>query len=387
MVETKKALEALVERARAADVVAIDTEFVWERTYYPRLGLIQVGLGDDDVQLIDTVTLTDVTPLGALLADSGVVKIVHDAIQDLTILRRATGAAALNVYDSQRASGFVGLSGTISLQDLVTEAVGVTLRKGETRTDWCKRPLSEKQIDYATDDVRYMPAIHAWLSEKAAAKGRAAWVAEEMRVLDDALLYDEPDPRVQFERVKARGVGGLSDTQRAVLRELTAWREETARSSDRTRRGVLSDDALVEIARRLPANIQQLSKRTVTDREREMYGAAIVGAVQVGLVVPPRERPRRPAQNPHEERISARVQVVLAAIAGRCARQGIDPRLVATKAEIHDVVASNSKMQDFASPILSGWRRTFIGNDILALLAGKAAVALGGHDDWPDLTR
>lgn len=385
MITTSEALQEVVERARAADVVALDTEFVWERTYYPRLGVVQVGLNEEEVYLIDAVALVDMEPLGALLADADVVKILHDAVQDLTILRRATGAAPLNIFDSQRASGFVGLGASISLQDLVGEATGITLAKGETRTNWCKRPLSEKQIAYAEDDVRHMPALYAWLLDKAGAAEREGWMEEEMRRYDDPLLYDEPDPRAQFERVKARGVGALSDAQRAVLRELAAWREEEARSSDRTRRTILADDALVEIAKRLPERTQQLSKRIMGERERALYGEAIIEAVERGLAVPAIERPRSPRRRPDEERITARVQVVHAGIAGRCTREGIDPRIVATRAEIRSLVVAGDDISDHDHPILSGWRRACIGNDVLALLAGEASVGLGGHGDWPDL--
>ncbi len=387
MISTIKALQDLVEQARSAKIVAIDTEFVWERTYYPILGVVQVGLSEEDVFLIDTVELTNLELLGELLADASVVKIFHDAIQDLTILRRATGSAPQNVFDTQRASGFVGLNGTISLQDLVTESTGITLRKGETRTNWCKRPLSAKQLDYAEDDVRYMPGIYSWLLERGEAEGRVAWMMEEMKLLDNPLLYDEPDPRLQFERVKARGIGALSDTQRAVLRELTAWRELEARASDKTRRAVLADDALADIARRLPKSVNQLSNRTVSDRERDLHGKAIMDAIELGLAIPAGERPRRLKSHPDEDRISARVLVVQAGIAGRCAREGIDPRIVASKVEIRDLVISDESLNGTASPLLEGWRKEFVGDDVIALLSGEAAVRLGGVNDWPQLMR
>ena len=384
MITTPEALQEVVERARAADVVALDTEFVWERTFYPRLGVVQVGLSEKEVYLLDTVALNDLAPLGALLADSRVVKILHDAVQDLTILRRATGVAPLNVFDSQRASGLVRLGASISLRDLVAEVTGITLPKGETRTDWCKRPLSEKQIAYAEDDVRHMPNLYTWLLDKAQSAGRAGWIVEEMQRYDDPSLYATPDPRTQFERVKARGVGGLSDAQRAVLREVTAWREEEARSSDKTRRNVLADDALVEIAKRLPERPQQLSKRIMGDRERTLYGEAIIEAVERGLAVPANERPRSPRRRPDEERIAARVQVVHAGIAGRCMREGIDPRIISTKAEIRALIIAGNDRKDRDHLILTGWRRAFIGNDVLALLEGEASVGLGSHDDWPE---
>lgn len=385
MIATPEALEEIVGRARAQNAVALDTEFVWERTYFPNLGVVQIGWSEQDVHLLDTVALTDLTPVGLLLADPNVVKILHDAVQDLTILRRATGAAPVNVFDTQRASGFVGLGATISLQDLASEVTGVSLQKGETRTNWCQRPLSSDQIAYAEDDVRYMPAIFAQLQERARQSSREGWVIEEMLLLDDPTLYEEPDPYVQFERVRARGANGLSGAQRSVLRELAAWRETEAREANRTRRNVLPDEGLVEIARRLPDRPQQLPKKGLGERERRQYGEELLAAVRRGLAVPKDERPRQQGRNPDEDRISAVVQIVQAAIAGRCTKTGIDPRIVSTKAEIRDLVVAFADGDTSRLPVLSGWRSELVGNDVAALLNGKATVGLGGANEWPDL--
>ena len=185
MIDTASGLRSLVDRARKTGVVALDTEFVWERTYYPQLGLVQVGLSDDDCSLVDAAAL-DLTPLGEILEDPAIVKILHDAQQDLSLLRRATGSAARNVFDTQLAAGFVGLSATASLQDLVQALFDVTLPKTATRTDWLRRPLSDEQVDYALDDVRYLPEAREILLDRAERLGRAGWMAEELDAGDFA---------------------------------------------------------------------------------------------------------------------------------------------------------------------------------------------------------
>ena len=380
MIDTAAALDALCQRARQHDAVALDTEFVWERTYYPGLGLVQVGLGGDDVHLIDTVTLDDLRPLGALLDDAGVVKVLHDATQDLQILARATGARPRNVFDTQRAAGLVGLSATTSLQDLVEWGAGVHLEKGETRSDWLRRPLSDRQVHYAEDDVRYLLDVYHKLEAEADARGRLPWIAEEMAIYDDPSLYDAADTVDAIDRIKARGLGRLSGRQRAVLRAVAAWREGEARRLDRTRRMVLPDEALVAIAERAPQSEADLGRLKLTDRQIQRYGNGLLAAVAEGLEAEPEHVERRGRPGPDDFRRSARLLVAQAFLAGRCEREGVDTILIAPKAFLTEIVEAGP---DAVADALPGWRYAFIGKDLEALLRGDLAVALDGPDGWP----
>ena len=383
MVDTPEALASLIARAREAEAVALDTEFVWERTYYPRLGVIQLGLGEDDVHLIDAPALDDLTPLDTLLADPSVVKVLHDAVQDLTILRRATGALPANIFDTQRAAGFVGLSSTISLQDLFAETVDIHLPKGATRTNWLQRPLTETQRDYAEDDVRYLLTARQRLLDRAAERNRLGWIEEEMQRYEDPAQYGEPDPREQGPRIKGRGLGRLSPTQRAVLHELAAWREEEAQQRDLPRRRVLEDEALIEIAQRRPDRPARIEGKGISNRERDRFGEALIEAVERGLAVPAEERPARAPKHPDEDRIAARTLVVQAFVAGRCAQEELDAGLIATRAHLKALVEDGPDAEHHA--VLDGWRRAFIGEDLLALLRGDGAVTLDGPEGWPQL--
>ena len=380
MITQQAELTALVARAREAQAVALDTEFVWERTYYPRLGVVQLGLGRDDVHLLDAVAL-DLRPLGALLEDPSVVKVLHDAVQDLTILRRAAGGATpVNIFDTQRAAGFVGLTATLSLQDLFDQTAGVSLPKGATRSNWLKRPLSEEQTAYAEDDVRYLLEAMRVLLDRASSRGRRAWVEEEMRRYDDGSLYEEEPSERAMSRVKGRGLRGFSGVQRAVLQELAAWREEEARDRDLPRRRVLDDEVLVEAARRMPDRIESLSVRGTPDKVLRRHADALLGAIERGRALPPEARPSRPSRPEDEDRIQAATTLLQSAVAGRCQREGIDPALVATKSDLRALVEEGPDPE--VHEVLRGWRRTFLGDDLLGLLMGDASVTLD-PDGWP----
>ena len=381
LIETTDRLRQLCDRARGLDAVALDTEFVWERTYYPALGLVQVGLGGDDVHLIDTVALDgQLGPLGDLLADPDTVKVLHDATQDLQILARATGAMPVNAYDTQRAAGLVGQTATASLQDLVEWAADVRLDKGQTRSNWLQRPLSDKQAHYAEDDVRYLLDVYDRLRDEAEARGRTAWVASEMERYDDPDLYEEADPDDAVDRLKVRGLGRFSGRQRAVLRSVAAWREGEARQLDRTRRMVLPDDVIAKVAERMPESEADLRKLRLTDRQLGRYADGLLQAVEAGVEAEPERVERRGRPGPDDHRRAARLLVAQGFLAGRCERQEVDSALVATKSQLADLVEAGPDAVRAAFP---GWRYEFAGRDLEALLRGELAVRLDGADGWP----
>ena len=258
MIETAPALESLVEQLAGAPCVAVDTEFVWERTFYARLGLIQLGTQDGTCYLIDTVALPTPTPLGKILANPKIEKILHDAPQDLMILRRATGVVPQNIFDTRMAAGFAGLSSEISLQNLLTTLLDIQLPKGHTRADWMARPLSADQLEYAADDVRHMPRAAALLRERARQAGVEAWLNEELELLNAPTLTQEPNPMDAYRRIRA--AGRLRPRNQAVLRELAAWREQEARTIDLPRRHVVEDDELLSVAHVLPVQAPDFEK-------------------------------------------------------------------------------------------------------------------------------
>ena len=290
MIATRKEFTDLIERACHTDGVGLDTEFIWERTYYPRLGLIQIALSDEDCYLIDPLAIEDLTPLGRLLEATRVVKILHDAPQDLAILYRATGVIPRNVFDTRIAAGFAGLSSTISLADLIDVLLDIDLPKTETRTNWLKRPLDNSQVEYALDDVRYLRALRVLLLTRIILPEFRQGLDQELENLSAASTYDPPDDQLRYLKIK--GSGSLDRRGLGLLRELAAWRESEARSRNRPRGHILNDKMLLTIAREGSSSTDMLScLQPLSSKKISQYGEQLKVAVSKALALSDKELP------------------------------------------------------------------------------------------------
>jgi ribonuclease D len=382
MIKTSKDLDSLVERAAETRCIAIDTEFVWERTYYPTLGIVQVAFSREEAFVVDVLAFKDFSSFGAILADPGIVKILHDAQQDLTILRRATGAYPQNIFDTRLAAGFAGLSSTLSLSALVREILGVDLPKTETRSNWLRRPLTEKQIDYAIDDVCYLHDVRAKLLSKAENNGREAWLAEELARYDITSLYEESNSEEQFLRVK--GVSRLTPRRKSVLRELASWREKVARERNYPRAWVITDEMLVNLAQRKPQSIPELKVVDgIAEKITRRYGIEIVEAVRTGLAGEIKGASHFPKYGRDDDFLNARVDLALAYMKGRSMAEGIDPALIATRAEITALVREGPDAVPEDHRLLYGWRWEFMGERLLDLLSGELVIRLDPDTGLP----
>jgi ribonuclease D len=361
-IQTRGDLQNLARRLVDQRRVALDTEFVWERTFYPILGLVQMALVDGTCHLIDAVAVPDLSPLAGMLADPGIEKILHDAPQDLMILARASGAPARHVFDTRLAAGFAGLDSQTSLQNLLAVLLGVQLPKGQTRTDWTARPLSPEQVDYAVDDVRHMIRAADLLREKARAAGVEAWLDEELAELYDKAEYRDAAPENAYTRIRAAMY--MPPRHLAALRELAAWRERTAREADLPRGFVAADHELVSVAQALPVNEAGLSAcKQVDPRVARRRGPDLLAAVQRGLYLSEVEWPP-PLVQPDEQQVGkGRIQALQAEIRERAKARLIDARMVATKADVIRLLAADS--QTGARPedhrLLRGWRAELLG--------------------------
>ena len=241
MIRNAVELNEVCAALRAGGLAALDTEFVWRSTNRPKLALVQLGATDGTSWAVDCLLALDTAPLADLLRDAGTVKVLHDAHQDLDHLFHYTGAKPVNVFDTQLAAAFAGLPAGLSLQKLLQETVDVGLAKTETTTDWMQRPLTDAQVSYALDDVRYLGEARAELLKRADALGTRAWLDAEMARYDDPALYGDPDPATVWTRVKCGRVH-LDRRGLSFLRALAAVRELRAREW-------LADDAsLAEMA-------------------------------------------------------------------------------------------------------------------------------------------
>lgn len=359
LITTGEALERVAERLLKAEAVAVDTEFFWERTFYPVLGLVQLAAGDG-CWLVDAVRIRDLRALGPVLASPSIVKLLHDAPQDLGILARATGALPRSVFDTRLAAGFAGLSATCSLQALLREALGIELAKSETRSDWLRRPLSANQLRYAADDVLHLIPLRDTLLARCASDTVRAWLHEDLARLDDPAMYQDRDPRLMYLRVK--GSARLGARQLALLRELADWREQEARQRDWPRAHVLSDDLLMALATRAPVSREAF--RDIPDMPRNIPDevvAKILTALTRGLALPDSECPA-PADNldvSAKRALKPTSDRLLAHISAACAAYAIDPALVASRADADAYVQSLANGTAASHPLAQGWRKTF----------------------------
>lgn len=367
MIETAAALQDLVARLQNEECLALDTEFVWERTYYARLGLVQIGLSDGTCFLVDAVALDDLTPLGDVLANPRIAKILHDAPQDLMILRRATGRVARHIFDTRLAAGFAGLSSTLSLGNLLAELLDVHLAKAHTRADWIARPLAPEVLDYAADDVRYLPQVATWIRERARETGTEAWMDEELSTLEHPASTDENSLDDAYLRIRAAAT--LPPRNLAVLRELAAWREREARERDLPRRWFMEDGALMSLATALPSCPSDLARcGDLPPKAPERHGDALLGAIQRGLSLAEVKWPPPVFQPNRDKAFKQALEAASREIQAHAESRKIDPALVCSRNDLARFLTDGAAARPEDHELLRGWRAEFLGDRLVPLL-------------------
>lgn len=383
MILSEDALEAAVKKATKAGAVAIDTEFVWEKTYYPKLGLVQLGYTDGTADLIDTLAISDFSSLGRLLEDSKVVKILHDAIQDLVILTRITGHFPKTIFDTQRAAGFVGLSSSISLSDVLKECLSVRLNKSETQSNWLARPLSENQIRYAEEDVCYGVALMEVLLEKAERSEYKAWLLEEMELYNEESLYRERTPEAMSPKVKKSGA--TSHAQKSLLRALFVWREAMARKQNLPRTFILSDEGLLRLVKSPPKSLSALKQKDLGRRFLSKFSTTLWQAIESAHSNPLPPLLDNGFRYEKKEALEAQVDLALAFIKGLSLASGIDPSLITNRAGITQFVYAVSENEQIMNEqrLFQGWRKSFCGKDLYHLLKGRGSIRVDPEKQTP----
>jgi len=391
-VDDAEGLRRLAHDLEGEPIIAIDTEFLTEHSYYPRLCLIQIGT-EQLAATVDPLACTDLSPLAEVLAGP-IVLLLHAGAQDLAILRRQVGQVPEQVFDTQIAAAFVGHGHSISYARLVEACCGVKLARSRAYTDWARRPLEADQLEYALDDVRYLPRIHQQLSDELQKRDRLDWAHSEFARARGVGMVDV-DPREQWRRLSGRKASKPKEL--SVLRELAAWREEEARRSDRPRQRIVPDRVLLEIGRRAPQRVEDLDGlRGFHPREAKRSGAAIIAAVKAGLDTPPdlMPRTRRPSRLENDPQIGVAAALANTYMNTRARALDLSPQLLANRKDLETVVRlmadsggdpSKVKSNDEDSVrLLEGWRRDVVGNDVLRLLAGqigmRVKVRKGGVD-------
>ena len=374
----------LAERASSGGRIAIDTEFVSERRYQALLCLVQVAVPDPDAEggvrteVLDPLEGDlDFSPLARVLADPSVEVLMHAGRQDVAILRRSWNTEVTNVFDTQVAAGFLGFGNQEGYESLVRKVLKVKLKGSEGFTKWDRRPLTAQQLEYAGDDARLLLALGEELERRLAERGRLEWAREESRALED--VSDERDADRSYEKLPR--LSRLSDSARAVARELAEWREQEARAADRPPGAVLPDQALVELARRTPRDKSGLEQiRGLPPQTLHRRGDAIVAAIARGRdrqapEPPPDPHPRDPADAPL-------VSLAQALVRHRSMESGVAVELIATQSELATLVHSLRRGDDGDHVRVShGWRRELVGDELRELVGGRRALSVGPDGD------
>ena len=389
MIETRfiaddGSLRQLVQDVGGERIIALDTEFLTERHFYPRLCLVQIGT-PEVLATVDPLACEDLSPLAELLADPAVL-LLHAGAQDLTLLRRRLGHLPSKVFDTQIAAAFLGFGHSISYSRLVESCCAVKLSRSRAYTDWAQRPLADDQLKYALDDVRYLIRVYEHLSKGLLKKDRLGWVEEECRLARNLALHD-PDPREQWRRLS--GVRGTRRRELLVLRELAAWREEEAKRRDRPRQHIIPDRVLREISQSTPRSVPELKNmRGLHPREHKRSGMAIIAAVEAGLAAPDSSlpAPRRRLYLKKDPAVGVVASLADTYMKTRARELGLAPQLLANRKDLESIVrmmAENggrpleegaSSQGDSNVRLLDGWRRKVAGEDVMRLLAGCIAL-------------
>ena len=383
LINTEEGLIDVVKKGLSAGAVALDTEFVWEKTYYPILGLIQVGYPDGSVDLIDGVSINDFSALGQLLSDVNTVKILHDAVQDLVILTRVSKAFPKNIFDTQRAAGFVGLSSSISLSELLKKVLSIRIEKSETKSDWVARPLSDSQIEYAREDVCHGVDLMKAILKKADALDYKKWVLQEMLMYENEALYKEKDPMLISPKVK--NSGSINFKQKTLLRSICIWREASARKQNLPRTFVLPDEVLMKLVKSPPKSIDALKKMNLGKRFLRKFSTSLWEAIHRGL-----NEELGPLENEFsnfekEDALEAQVDLALAFIKGLSLNTKIDAGLIANRAKVTSFVYANSQNEAILQghPLSQTWRNEFCGQHLSKLLKGEGVIRVDAKNKIP----
>ncbi len=369
IIDTTDALASACAQLAQSDFLTIDTEFIRETTFWPELCLIQMATYDHEL-IVDPLSASlDLQPFFDLMADTSVIKVFHAARQDLEIIYHLGNLIPHPIFDTQVAAMVCGFGDSVSYDQLIQRTVGVQIDKSSRFTDWRRRPLSDKQLNYALADVTHLRDVYQLLRQRLDKEGRSHWVKEEMDVLESPTTYDlHPEDAWKRLRMRVRKPQEL-----AVMKFVAAWREREARQRNVPRGRVLKDEAIYEIAQQRPMDTTALGRLRTTPRgwERSQSGQALLDAVRSALDLPRDEMPRlsKPAQAPEGAAAAGELLKVLLKMTTE--EHGVAPKIIANSEDLDRLVAQGEKAEIGA---LKGWRRELFGEKALQLLRGEMAL-------------
>lgn len=364
-------VEAFCTSLSDCEFVTVDTEFLREKTYYPKLCLIQISGPDKKAVAIDPLADgMDLSPVFDVLMNKNILKVMHSGRQDVEIFYNLTKRVIEPLFDTQIAAMVCGYGDSIGYEKLVRSITGGQVDKSSQFTDWSRRPLSEKQLTYALGDVTHLCDVYLDLRKTLDSRGRTDWVMQEKKILTDPATY-ENDPFKAWERIKIRSPKAKS---LAILREVAAWREQQAQKRDVPKNWVMRDDTLADLAGQAPRDSKQLAKIRNLSKEAAQgkTGTKLLQAVERALSSPKESWPvpKKPVHLSAEQNAVTDILKMLLKV--QSALEDVAPKIIASASDIEAIA-----LDDNADvPALKGWRREVFGEDALAMKHGKLALGL-----------
>jgi ribonuclease D len=371
------ALERLCKLLQSSPRLALDTEFVGEDSFVPKLELIQVAT-PEIAAVIDFPAVESngsLAPFWELICDPQIEKVVHAGRQDLDLFALHAGEIPRPFFDTQIAAAMLGFGAQVAYANLVQRIHGTKLAKAHTFTNWSARPLSSDQIAYAAEDVQFLLPIHTHLQKRLHALGRSEWVREEFSRLETAVGDKSKEPLDRYQRI--RGWDSLKPKQAAVLRNLAAWRETEARRRNVPRGRVMRDEVLLQLARHPPKNVDDLrGLRGLHSSEIDRNGGQLIATITASLALPPSAWPEIPRDRKPEPESIGLVELLQAVLKARATDAEIAPTLLATSADLQALVESKEKKRTVDLPLLRGWRKQLVGDLLTQILEGTVTVSV-----------
>jgi ribonuclease D len=366
-------LEVLCNRLSQHPYITIDTEFLRESTFWPILCLVQIASSDESAIIDPLAKGISLKPLFTLLQDKNVLKVFHAGRQDLEIFHHLSGDVPTPIFDTQVAAMVCGYGESVGYDTLVSSVAGVHIDKSSRFTDWSRRPLSDRQLEYAMADVTHLRSVYHKLSEQLDSTNRTSWLTSEMKILEAPETYFVP-PENAWKRIKSRN---NKPRFLGILQAIAAWRERQAHVQDIPRNRVLRDEALLEIASNPPKDAEKLSHvRGIGKKFSEgKMGASLLEAIAEGQALPQDQCPVVEHRKPPQKGLGPLTELLKVLLKLRCEENGVAAKLVCNSADLEKIAADDNA----DVPALKGWRKEVFGKDALALKSGKVAFTIADN--------
>lgn len=374
LVQDATSLREVCRRFEGMSPIGFDTEFVREKTYYPRLEVFQIVSGDD-IELIDCQSIDDLSPLWDLLFEPSTEKVVHSGMQDMELILQESGDLPGNVIDTQIAASLLGLGAQCGYSRLVSQVLGTRVPKGETFSDWSQRPLHADQLAYARSDVEHLLPLKSTLCRRLKRRGRIEWLQEECSFLSDLETHRKYEPDRCFLRIKGRS--SLGPTSLSVLRSLAQWRELEARERDLPPGRIIRDHALLALAKSRPVSLEEMKRqRGLHGGQIGRNGKEIIQAVREGIDRAERHPVRVPESTITrlDSELDGLFKLMSAVLQIQAEQARIAPSVLATSQEIRDLIDGYRKGDLNGIRLLKGWRAELAGNMLLSVLQGRMSL-------------